>query len=150
IWRSTSPLIGPEQAVWVSHLEAEHDNFRAALAWLASAGQNANGLRLAAGVWWRWDVRGHAPGGRRRREEFLARAPATAPIRARALVWIAALAYHGRQEHEQAFRLCEEGLALAQERGDTLTVAIARFCLANVSTARNDYERAAVLYEEAL
>jgi predicted ATPase/DNA-binding CsgD family transcriptional regulator len=150
IWRSSSPLVGPEQAVWVSHLEAEHDNFRAALAWLASAGQTENGLRLAAALWCLWYVRGHAQESRRWLEEFLARAPATAPIRARALVWIAALAYHGRQEHEQAFRLCEEGLALAQERGDTLTVAIARFCLANVATARNDYERAAVLYEEAL
>src|SRR2546430_2062435 len=59
-------LTGPEQAVWLGHLESEHDNLRAAL-------QNSGDaeLRLAAALWRFWMMRGFVSEGRERYTELL-------------------------------------------------------------------------------
>ena len=58
-------LKGPDQAAWLSRLEAEHDNLRASLAWFEQALSDAeNCLRLAGSLWHFWMVRGHLSEGR--------------------------------------------------------------------------------------
>ncbi|WP_026332399.1 tetratricopeptide repeat protein [Deinococcus apachensis] len=52
-------LLGPEQARWLERLSTEHDNLRAALAWLLERRDAGAALRLAAALHWFWYVRGH-------------------------------------------------------------------------------------------
>ncbi len=47
---------GPEQGVWLRWAEREHDNVRAALAWLIERGDADAALRLAGCVSWSWSV----------------------------------------------------------------------------------------------
>ncbi len=52
-------LSGPDQGVWLDRLEIEHDNVRAALDWGVERNEAEVALRLAAGLWRFWLVRGH-------------------------------------------------------------------------------------------
>ena len=58
---TAGPLVrGSDEAVWLDRLEAEFDNIRAALAFsLADPGGAEPGLRLAAGLRWFCQMRGH-------------------------------------------------------------------------------------------
>ncbi len=56
-------LHGPEQFVWLEHLELEHNNLRAALEW-SSQGNAEQGLELAAALYEFWDMRGSWSEGR--------------------------------------------------------------------------------------
>lgn len=63
---------GPENANWLRQLEAEHDNLRAALSWLA-AHDAPRGLRLAIAVERYWYLRGFVTEGCRWLEDLLVR-----------------------------------------------------------------------------
>lgn len=54
---------GADQQAWLSRLEAEHDNGRAALECSATSNAEA-GLRLAGVLWRLWQVPGHVAEGR--------------------------------------------------------------------------------------
>jgi non-specific serine/threonine protein kinase len=59
-------LSGPEQVAWLSRLEREHDNLRAAIQWTLDRDLRSPGLRLAEGLWQFWrSHRGHLREGRR-------------------------------------------------------------------------------------
>ena len=54
-------LRGRDEAVWLDRLELEFDNIRAALAFSVADPDGAEpGLRLAAGLRWFCNMRGHA------------------------------------------------------------------------------------------
>jgi predicted ATPase len=53
-------LWGPDQSALLDRCEAEHDNFRAVLAWTQGAGDDpVTALRLAAGLAQFWNIRSH-------------------------------------------------------------------------------------------
>src|SRR4029078_4222409 len=97
-------LHGPDQRDWLDRIEVEHDNLRAALEWSLDVQrvgaqspsdtlQSAIGVRLAAALWWFWDIRGYLPEARRWLDHTLAanRGSAT-PGRVKALVGASTLA----------------------------------------------------------
>ena len=56
---------GPEPVEWLRRLDREHDDLRAALEWcLDQPGEGQSGLRIAAGLWRYWEIRGHLTEGR--------------------------------------------------------------------------------------
>ena len=78
-------LRGPDEAVWLDRLEAEFDNIRAALAFsLADPDSAEPGLRLAAGLRWFCNMRGHGGEVLEALNVLLDRPDARMPTRARA------------------------------------------------------------------
>jgi tetratricopeptide (TPR) repeat protein len=107
-----------EQLPWLTHLEDEHSNIRAALAWAIQRGAYDDGLRLATAINWFWHLRGHDREGYQWMQRFLAARHLVAPAtRARALpvatffAWILG-------EQGQARSWCDEGVTLSRVTGD--------------------------------
>jgi non-specific serine/threonine protein kinase len=57
---------GPRCVVACDRIEVELDNLRAAMDWSERQGEPGHGLRLGAGLWRFWDLRGHFGEGRAR------------------------------------------------------------------------------------
>jgi len=71
--RSASMLLGPHQAACAHRLDQETSNLRAARRWCARDPARASaGLRLAAGLWEYWHIRGRLAEGTAWLEEALA------------------------------------------------------------------------------
>lgn len=142
-------LTGPEQARWLERLEAEHDNFRAALDWAEREGEPSLGLELAAALWRFWVVRGHMREGRERLERLLALQRGEARSRARALSGFGTL-LHELGEAVAARERLEASLRLWREAGDERGVATVLNDLSWVATQLGDFGAARALAEEAL
>jgi tetratricopeptide (TPR) repeat protein len=80
-------VLGREQGRWHARLETEHDNLRAALAWLVQRGDAAPALRFAAALRWFWYRRRHWEEGSAWPARVLAMpgAQAGTPVRAEVL-----------------------------------------------------------------
>jgi predicted ATPase/DNA-binding SARP family transcriptional activator len=145
---------GPEQKGWLSRLESEFDNLRAALAWSqeqADADSTAAeaGLRLASALWWLWLRRGHLTEGLQWLEGALARGSGLpASVRAPAFLRAAHLA-HGRGSRDRSDTFLEQArveyekvLTLARREGDRGEIAATLASLADVSSELHDLDAA--------
>ncbi|MDQ5851245.1 MAG: AAA family ATPase [Chloroflexota bacterium] len=142
-------LRGPEQAIWLDRLEAEHDNLRAALAWAVAGGHAEVAARLAVALAWFWSERGYLSEGQRWLETVLGmRHALPGSIRAMALGRVAGLvAPQGDPERAQA--PLQESLALWRELGNQEEIASTLFLLGD-SVHLRDPVRATTLLEESL
>jgi predicted ATPase/DNA-binding CsgD family transcriptional regulator len=145
-------LSGSDQARWLTLLQSEHDNLRAALSW--SLGEKRNielGVRLAAALWLFWFARGYLSEGRRWLENAVSQDGRAAPhARAKALNgagWLATF----QDEYGTAKMMIEEGLALYRELGDKEGIAssIAYLGFVAVLGQRTDVPLASLLEEAA-
>jgi predicted ATPase/DNA-binding SARP family transcriptional activator len=143
-------LRGPEQAAWLSRLEVDHGNFRAALEWSLERGAAETAARLAGSLYAFWDLHGHYSEGR----GWLARVlgqddQLPAAVRARALLGSATLAViQGDLEH--AAGACEEAAALCRQAGDSAGLAHALQYLGLGAIFADDLDTAVSLLEESL
>jgi predicted ATPase/DNA-binding SARP family transcriptional activator len=143
-------LKGENAAAWLVRLDAELDNFRAALAWAGAAGAVEVELRLASALEVQWRLRGHLSEGRRSLEGALSRSgEAPAAVRAKALN-TAAIFVHRQGEHGLAKGFLEEALALYRELGDDREIARMLSNLGSVALLEGNSERATALYEETI
>ena len=145
-------LAGPRQGVWLSRLETEHDNLRAALTWLKSAGLGAEtGLRLSGALAPFWVVRGHLSEGRARYIVALGTEGARERTsgRAKALRGAGELALN-QGDYPAARTFYDEGLAIYRELGDKLGIATSIKGLGSVALRQGDYASAGSRYEESL
>ena len=156
--RAEPALKGAEQAIWLQRLEAEHDNFRAALQWLLDRGTQEQALRLAGALWHFWRLRGYLSEGRRWLDAALARErttrlldsePVLAAARARALTGAGILA-HYQGDFAPATALCGESLTLFRQLGDRPGIAIALHGLALVARSGGNYAAARAMSQEIL
>ncbi|HET7686647.1 MAG TPA: adenylate/guanylate cyclase domain-containing protein [Candidatus Limnocylindria bacterium] len=118
--RQASGLImGPERREWLDRLEEEHDNLRAALAWLVATDRAEAALRMSAALWRFWQMRGHLAEGLERVEAALATPHAAEhpAARADALSAGAGLAYW-LADTDRSRALYREEIALREELGD--------------------------------
>lgn len=141
-------LRGPDQARWLSRLEREHDNLRAALRWALDSGDLEVGLELA----WRtarlWESHGHWQEGLAWLDEVLGRTDGVvSEARARALG--AAGVLRGRQgDIAAAAAHYEAGLEVSRALGDRRGIADGLNSLGNAALSRGDLQLAARLYRE--
>jgi predicted ATPase/DNA-binding SARP family transcriptional activator len=125
-------LYGPEQRRWFARIEAEYDNFRAALAWMRDHGQQTEGLRLAAALGWFWFRRARFSEGQHWLEAFRLAAPQDAPgPKAKAayyLGWIKLCSgsFWGNPEGKDQF---EESMRLWQSTGNRRGIALSKVWL---------------------
>ena len=141
-------LNGPSQDVWAARLDAQRDNFRAALAFALGSGDGLTALRLAGALRRLWQLHADLREGRAALEAALAAAP-DAPLvsRAKALNGLGVLAAEEGDidAAEQAF---EASLEVARELDDDERRMAVLTNLGNIALFRQDFDRARDLYEE--
>lgn len=142
---------GPEPVDVLRRLNQEHDDLRAALEWcLGQPGEGRSGLRIAAGLWRYWEIRGHLTEGRGWLERMLAEVGAeVSRLRADALTGAGALALL-QGDVRAAWSHHESSLALHREMGDQQSIAYAASNLASTALQVGDHARARSLYEEGI
>ena len=141
----------PANTEWVSLLEVEHNNCRAALDWLTRSGNAEWGLRLGHALFQFWETREHLTEGRDRLEKLLKLDGAAARSNARVRVLFAAGALATEQgDHRAAHTLLEESLQIARELNDTRGVGIALNALAANARDDGDMSTARALFEQSL
>ena len=151
-------LTGPEQAMWLERLEAEHDNLRASLSWDEESAVGAEeNLRLAGALWRLWYIRGHCSEGRcwlgRTLERSQGREHAGSlealAVRSKALNGAGNLA-ESQGDYAEARALHGESLAIRRQLGNQQGIAASLGNLGNVAYHQGDYAGARALHEESL
>ena len=149
--RAKPEMQGSGLGHWLGRLEAEHDNFRAALDWCLEDPNGAQpGLLLAADLFFLWWIRGYFAEGQRRYRAALERPGAQARTAARAKALSRAgglVSVHG--DAASARPLFEEGLAIARELGDRKAEANLLCNLGDIST-ESDPPAARAALEQSL
>jgi predicted ATPase len=146
--RAEAELAGPEQIIWLDMLEADHDNLRAALAWLGDHDPELQ-TRLTVALRRFWYVRGHLSEGRRWLGQALGTRSNPPRLRRRAVTAAAALALL-QGDYEEATRLAEESVEIARAVGEGTDVANSLSNLGAIVLAAGDHQRARLLLEESV
>jgi predicted ATPase/DNA-binding CsgD family transcriptional regulator len=131
-------------------LAAEHDNLRAALAWLDSNGEADAFLRLASAVFFLWYVHGHLREGLAWLERALALGEERpTAVRARALLGAGMLAHYAADD-ALAVPWLEESLAVYRAVEDRWGLSFTLAILGIVAEDAGDYNHAAAGFAESL
>jgi predicted ATPase/class 3 adenylate cyclase len=137
-----------EQAEWTG-FEKEHDNLRAALAWLTANEEAEAAFRLASAVWIFWYLRGHWTEGRERLRELQALPDASPLARAMLLRQAGQLTYL-QSDYPAARSLLEQSIILYRGLRNTDNLPSALNALGEVAATQGDYETACSLFMESL
>ena len=139
------------QTEWLARFELEHDNFRAALDWLAQAGDAAWGLRLGAALFRFWETREYLTEGRDRLAALLHLPAASADSKPRARALFAAGVLAAEQgDYSGAHTMMEACLSTSRAVQDNHCVAVALNAMAVHARDRGELSTAASLFEESL
>lgn len=126
-------------------LDEEHDNLRAALDWLADAGESQRRLRLAGALSRFWYLRGYLTEGRLRLEQALSTDERPTAARAAALNGAAVVA----ADPVMMRRRAEQGLELHRALGDAWGAGYSIFVLGYADAQEHQYARARRHFEES-
>ncbi len=143
-------LRGPDQRTWLDRLEAEHDNFRAALTWSVSANAEV-GLRLAATLARFWAFHSHLAEAR----TWLTRLLDAVPSTSRTIHRVKALSMAGymamvQRDHAVAEAFCEQAIILARELNDLPQLAVVANNLSYVLIEQARFAEAEPLLQESI
>jgi predicted ATPase/class 3 adenylate cyclase len=141
----------PEPASWLDKLENEHNNFRAALAWVREKGEVDLGLRLASALCLFWFMRSYLSEGTTQIEGFLSLQDKSinTAMRAQALDRAGMLArYRGDLKH--AHELIADSLSIRRKLAERHGIADSLANLGFVTLHQGDFTQAHQLYSEAL
>jgi predicted ATPase len=134
-------------AAW-QDLEADHDNFRAALDWSRDAGAAELRLRMAGALAYFWATSDHLrEGGARLDEALRSAADAPAPLRARALTGVSRVA-QSLGDYERMRASAQASLDLFRELGDERGTALSLNHLGIALSNLGDIDGGIVCHEE--
>ncbi len=141
---------GAIETALLNRVEAEQDNWRAALQWSIDQGQAESSLRLAAALGWFWSLRAYLHEGRHWLAQALAAGKGVSPsVRAKALNRAGALAVlQGDYEHGTV--LHKRALALIREQKGSPITALGLRELGLVALYSGDYACAEQFFEDSL
>ncbi len=143
-------LTGGEQKMWLTRLDEEHDNVRAALAWTLANGHTETAARLGSAVWRFWQLRGHVQEGRSWLERVLKAEPALpSDLRAKTLKGAGVLAWY-QSDYERATVDFETSLRLYRQLDDKDGIAHLTNNLGVLALHQGRYEEAIQLLEQSL
>ena len=145
-------LKGERQVAWLGRLEQEHDNLRAAMAWLLGRGDSKEAARLGWALWLFWGIRAHFAEGRRSMEQALsAEGSAAVPVSARAkALYVEGMMANYQGDHGSAESLVEESLGLFRDLNDKLGSAYALSNAGFAALGQGQPQRAITVTEEAV
>jgi non-specific serine/threonine protein kinase len=144
-----------DRALWLERLEAEHDNFRAALIWSREEVEAETSLRLVGALSWFWYHRENWSEWRGWLDEVLAgqersgELPGWTEARAKALSGGGFLAWMQGDQFAARSRL-EESVSLWREVGDKQGLAQALRFLSGSFESRGDFATARPLAQESV
>jgi predicted ATPase/class 3 adenylate cyclase len=144
-------LQGPDQKLWLEHLEQEHDNFRAALQWRRTGNVDPEeGLRMAGALWRFWYVRGYISEGRERLMTALSQSPTNLTVsRAKALNATANLAII-HADYTAARHLLEEARDIQSRLGDRTGLGVTLNGLGLAAWRQGHMEEAIAFFEQSI
>jgi non-specific serine/threonine protein kinase len=149
--RADPKLHGHEQDVWLTRLETEHDNLRAALAWSKNTTEGVDReLRLAIALGWFWRMNGDWSEGRRWLEDMLSAGRAADPKLLLKVVGFAGMFAYVQGDIDRMSELVEKRRALLEKVGGEQNATRLRIMEANLAIERGEVERAIPLHEEAV
>ncbi len=135
-------LHGPHQVAWLARLESEHDNLRAAFAWLSDQADGSLALRLACSLSPFWSICGYWEEGTRCLDSVLAGAGDVQPaLRAQALANAGRLLTL-QTDFDLAADMLDESLILWRELGDAAGAVDALQLSGNLRRRAGDLEEA--------
>jgi tetratricopeptide (TPR) repeat protein len=136
----------------LNRLEADHANFRQAIAYYSSQGEAglAQRVRLVAALAHFWRTHGHLAEGRHELEEAIAAKGDIPPAACAPAIKGAALVAEAQGDLDGAERLNAQVLALQRELGDLAGVADSLTGLGVIARQRGDLKTARSRHQEAL
>ena len=143
-------LKGPQQTIWLTRLELEQENLRAALAWLIKHEEAEFALRFCGALSWFWYLRGYWSEGRGWLEGALglAQAGGLTSARAKALHGAGNLAYY-QDDYAIARSLLEESVQIYRKLGNKREFADVLGALGVLLHVQGDLVTARPLLEES-
>jgi predicted ATPase/class 3 adenylate cyclase len=144
-------VLGPRQGAWYDRLDADLDNFRAALTWSLTHHDIETAGRLAGALMAWWVSRGRASEGLRWLDAALEhRASVSQPVLAKALFAKAYLLLQAGARHGRANMLVEESLSLFRKLGDISWTVRAVTVLGWAAMRAGEFDRGLALREQAV
>ena len=141
---------GPRRAEWITDLDTDHENLRAAIEFCVSdLREVAAGAALACHLWRYWETHGHLTEGRRIMAALLERLDETGEVRPQAL-WVAGFLALVQGDAAGARALLEAALAAARQAGDDQSVAYASGFLGYAMHWLGEEDQGHALAENAL
>jgi predicted ATPase/DNA-binding NarL/FixJ family response regulator len=141
---------GPRRAEWITDLDTDHENLRAAIEFCVSdLREVAAGAALACHLWRYWETHGHLTEGRRIMAALLERLDETGEMRPQAL-WVAGFLALVQGDAAGARALLEAALAAARQAGDDQSVAYASGFLGYAMHWLGEEDQGHALAENAL
>jgi predicted ATPase/DNA-binding CsgD family transcriptional regulator len=149
--RAEVSLKGKRQSEWLTHLDGEQENLRAALRWSIDCQKTSLALRFCSALWWFWLSRGELREGHRWLETTLNLPSdlAETKLRARALCGAGHLAFR-LDENTKAREWLEESVALCRQGDDQQTLIQALAYLGESVCEQGNVEAGRTLLQESV
>jgi predicted ATPase/DNA-binding SARP family transcriptional activator len=148
--RAEPEILGADQAEWLERLNADRDNFRAALEWLLRRGDGDTALRLIASLRRAWVAQGYLTETRRWLEAALAEVEAVEPsVRAKAEYGLGRVSL-AQGDYDEARVHLQDAVVLSREIEDPEGLVFALADLGGIASAQGEHEKAEHLAREAL